>query len=122
MRVDAIAEALSPSNAVNILRDYDIILDCCDNAATRYLINDTAVHLGKPLVSGAAEKLQGQLFLLNLGKDGPCRRCVFAAPPPPGSGSCEVSGILGVVTGTIGNLQALETINIITGLSGSWPL
>ena len=74
--------------------------------------------LGKPLVSGAAQKYNGQLCTYNLGKDGLCYRCVFPHPPTPG-GTCEETGILGVVTGIIGNLQALEAIKIITGLNGT---
>lgn len=112
-------EPLEPGNAISLLEPYDIILDCTDNAPTRYLISDTAVHLNKPLVSGAAQKFDGQLCVYNLGPDGPCYRCLFSRPPAPEvSGSCEDVGVLGVVTGIIGNLQALETIKILTGLHG----
>jgi len=109
--------ALLPDNAIDLLKPYDIILDCTDNAPTRYLLSDTAVALGKPLVSGAAQKFDGQLCTYNLGEDGPCYRCLFPRPPAPElTGSCEEVGILGAVTGVIGNLQALEAIKIITGL------
>lgn len=111
--------ALLPDSAIDALKAYDIILDCTDNAATRYLLSDTAVALGKPLVSGAAQKFDGQLCTYNLGHDGPCYRCLFPLPPAPElAGSCEEMGILGAVTGVIGNLQALEAIKIITGLHG----
>lgn len=78
------------------------------------------MYLGKPLVSGAAQKYEGQLCTYNLGKDGPCYRCLFPKPPAQEiGGTCEEIGILGGVTGVIGNLQALETIKIITGLHGT---
>jgi molybdopterin/thiamine biosynthesis adenylyltransferase len=104
---------------MSLLQPYDIILDCTDNAPTRYLISDTAVALKRPLVSGAALKYEGQLCVYNLGEDGPCYRCLYPTPPAPEAmGSCEESGILGAVTGVIGNLQALETIKLVTGLQG----
>jgi len=94
----AVTEALSASNAVSLLNSYDVIMDCTDNSPTRYLLSDTAVYLGKPL-------------------DGPCYRCLFPKPPAQEmTGTCEETGILGVVTGVIGNMQALETIKIVTGL------
>ncbi|KIM84773.1 hypothetical protein PILCRDRAFT_817569, partial [Piloderma croceum F 1598] len=117
INVEAVTEALSSFNAVSLLSSYDVILDCTDNSPTRYLLSDTAVYLGKPLVSGAAQKYDGQLCTYNLGEDGPCYRCLFPKPPAQEmTGTCEETGILGVVTGVIGNMQALETIKIITGL------
>ena len=114
-----VQSSLLPENAISLLESYDIILDCTDNAPTRYLLSDTAVALGKPLVSGAAQKFDGQLCTYNLGEDGPCYRCLFPKPPAPEmTGNCEEVGILGAVTGVIGNLQALEAIKIITGLHG----
>ncbi|TFY83025.1 hypothetical protein EWM64_g981 [Hericium alpestre] len=122
VQIDVISSALTPANAIPLLSPYDIILDCTDNAPTRYLLSDTAVHLGKPLVSGAAQKYEGQLCVYNLGENGPCYRCLFPKPPAPELvGSCAETGILGAVTGIIGNLQALEAIKIITGLHG-WYL
>lgn len=124
-QIDAYQTALGSSNAEQILTPYDVILDCTDNAPARYLLSDTAVRLGKPLVSGAAQKLDGQLCVYNLpldedGKErGPCYRCLFPKPPAPEmAGSCEETGILGAVTGVIGTLQALEAIKLITGLHG----
>jgi adenylyltransferase and sulfurtransferase len=117
-----ISEALSPLNAVDLLQNYQVILDCADNAPTRYLLSDTAVSLGKPLVSGAAEGFHGQICTYNLGDQGPCYRCIFPDPPSPTRvGRCEQIGILGVVTGIIGNLQALETIKIIMGARRAVP-
>ncbi|KAF7322668.1 Adenylyltransferase and sulfurtransferase UBA4 [Mycena chlorophos] len=122
LTVDVIAEALVPENALELLAPYDIILDCTDNAPTRYLLSDSAVTLGKPLVSGAAQKFEGQLTTYNLGEDGPCYRCLFPSPPSPDLvGSCEETGILGAVTGIIGNMQALEAIKIIVGLHDKKP-
>jgi adenylyltransferase/sulfurtransferase len=120
IEVIIITETLSSSNAVELLSSYDVILDCTDNSPTRYLLSDMAVYLGKPLVSGAAQKFDGQLCTYNLGEDGPCYRCLFPEPPAQGvTGTCEETGILGVVTGVIGNMQALETIKIIAGLHGA---
>jgi len=117
--IDVHPIALDSSNALSILAPYDVILDCTDNAPTRYLLSDSAVSLKKPLVSGAAQKFDGQLCVYNLGDDGPCYRCIFPKPPAPEmAGSCEETGILGAVTGIIGNLQALEAIKLITGLHG----
>ncbi|KAK0204594.1 hypothetical protein DFS33DRAFT_668944 [Desarmillaria ectypa] len=122
LNLDVIIEALTPQNALSLLRPYDIILDCTDNAPTRYLLSDTAVALGKPLVSGAAQKFEGQLCCYNLGPDGPCYRCLFPIPPPPETvGTCAETGILGAVTGVIGNMQALEAIKIVTGLHDQKP-
>ncbi|KAF8920113.1 hypothetical protein CPB85DRAFT_1211772 [Mucidula mucida] len=117
LTLDVITEALTSQNALSLLGPYDIILDCTDNAPTRYLLSDTAVALGKPLVSGAAQKFEGQLCVYNLTPSTPCYRCLFPTPPAPETvGTCEETGILGVVTGIIGNMQALEAIKIATGL------
>ncbi|KAJ3744214.1 hypothetical protein DFH05DRAFT_1535507 [Lentinula detonsa] len=122
LKIDVIIKALTPENALSLLEPFDVILDCTDNAPTRYLLSDTAVALGKPLVSGAAQKFEGQLCVYNLGETGPCYRCLFPKPPAPeNAGSCEETGILGVVTGIIGNLQALETIKILTDLRDYKP-
>ncbi|KXN84563.1 Adenylyltransferase and sulfurtransferase MOCS3 [Leucoagaricus sp. SymC.cos] len=123
VRVDVITSRLTSLNALEVLSRYDIILDCTDNAPTRYLLSDVAVILKKPLISGAAQKYEGQLAIYNLGSDGPCYRCLFPKPPAPESaGTCEETGILGAVTGIIGNLQALETIKLITDIKPSMLL
>lgn len=122
IHVDVIKSRLTPQNALEILSRYNIILDCTDNAPTRYLLSDVAVVLKKPLVSGAAQKYEGQLVIYSLGPDGPCYRCLFPKPPAPeAAGTCEETGILGAVTGIVGNLQALETIKLITGLHEMKP-
>jgi len=122
IQVTAVEDALSSENALALLGGHDAILDCTDNAPTRYLLSDTAVRLQVPLVSGAAQKFDGQLCVYNYGADGPCYRCIFPKPPsqeaaPP----CEETGILGAVTGIIGTMQALETIKILTGLHDGKP-
>jgi adenylyltransferase/sulfurtransferase len=113
---------LTPSEAPSIFNDYDIILDCTDNPATRYLISDTAVLLRKTLVSASALRTEGQLMVLNNPPrapgdktGGPCYRCVFPKPPPADSViSCADGGIIGPVVGAMGVLQALEAIKVIT--------
>lgn len=110
--------ALTPLNAVSLLQSYGVVLDCSDNAPTRYLLSDTCVQLNKPLVSGAAMKFDGQLCVYNLGENGPCYRCLYPKPPRPEEvGSCEERGVLGAVTGVIGALQALECVKLITGMN-----
>ncbi|XP_057485015.1 adenylyltransferase and sulfurtransferase MOCS3-like [Actinidia eriantha] len=105
-------EALCTSNALEILRKYDIVIDATDNAPSRYLISDCCVVLGKPLVSGAALGLEGQLTVYNY-DGGPCYRCLFPSPPPTTACQrCSDSGVLGVVPGIIGCLQALEAIKV----------
>ncbi|KAJ6488683.1 hypothetical protein C8R47DRAFT_492054 [Mycena vitilis] len=122
LAIDAMSTAVTPENAQELLLPYDIILDCTDNAPTRYLLSDIAVVLGKPLVSGAAQKFEGQICTYNLGPEGPCYRCLFPAPPAQELvGTCEETGILGAVTGVIGTMQALEAIKIITGLHDKKP-
>ncbi|KDR79056.1 hypothetical protein GALMADRAFT_138015 [Galerina marginata CBS 339.88] len=120
--LDVMAVALTADNALSLLSPYDVILDCTDNVPTRYLLSDTAVTFNKPLVSGAAQKFEGQLCVYNLGPNGPCYRCLYPSPPPRDAvGTCAELGILGVVTGIIGNLQALETIKIILGNQDQQP-
>lgn len=122
---------LTPEAAPAVFQGYDLILDCTDNPATRYLISDTAVLLGKPLVSASALRTEGQLMVLNNPPrapgdktGGPCYRCVFPKPPPADSVvSCADGGILGPVVGTMGVLQALEAIKVITApeIDGACP-
>ncbi|PSS06116.1 Molybdopterin-synthase [Actinidia chinensis var. chinensis] len=105
-------EALRTSNALEILSKYDIVVDATDNAPSRYLISDCCVVLGKPLISGAALGLEGQLTVYNY-NGGPCYRCLFPTPPPTTACQrCSDSGVLGVVPGIIGCLQALEAIKV----------
>ncbi|KAL9664578.1 hypothetical protein QQ045_019983 [Rhodiola kirilowii] len=109
-------EALRTTNALEIVSKYDIVIDATDNAPSRYLINDCCVVLGKPLVSGAAIGMEGQLTVYNY-KEGPCYRCLFPTPPPTTACQrCSDSGVLGVVPGIIGCLQALEAIKIASSV------
>ncbi|KAL5548461.1 hypothetical protein UlMin_003692 [Ulmus minor] len=109
-------EALRISNALEIFSQYDIIVDATDNAPSRYMISDCCVVLGKPLVSGAALGLEGQLTVYNY-NGGPCYRCLFPTPPPTSACQrCADSGVLGVVPGIIGCLQALEAIKIASAV------
>ncbi len=106
---------LDSSNALEILEDYDIVVDGTDNFPTRYLVNDACVLLGKPNVYGSIFRFEGQVSVF-WGKKGPCYRCLFAEPPPPGLvPSCAEGGVLGVLPGIIGSLQANEVIKLIVG-------
>jgi len=108
------------SNAEEILRDYDLIVDGTDNFATRYLSNDVAVFARKPNVYGSIFRFDGQttVFAPHLG--GPCYRCLFPEPPPPGSvPSCAEAGVLGVLPGIVGTMQATEALKLILGLGDS---
>ncbi|PIN14020.1 Molybdopterin synthase sulfurylase [Handroanthus impetiginosus] len=105
-------EAFRTSNALEIMRKYDIVVDATDNVPSRYMISDCCVVLGKPLISGAALGLEGQLTVYNY-NGGPCYRCLFPTPPPTTACQrCADSGVLGVVPGIIGCLQALEAIKV----------
>jgi adenylyltransferase/sulfurtransferase len=116
VEVQTWAQALTPENAVDIMRDWDVVLDCTDHPKLRYLISDACVLLDKPLVSASALKMEGQLMVLNDPPGhGPCYRCVWPKPPPPESVvSCGEGGILGPVVGVMGTMQALETIRLLT--------
>lgn len=108
------------SNAEEILRDYDLLIDGTDNFATRYLSNDVAVFARKPNVYGSIFRFDGQttVFAPHLG--GPCYRCLFPEPPPPGSvPSCAEAGVLGVLPGIIGTMQATEALKLILGIGDS---
>ena len=108
-------ERLSSENVMRLFADYDIIVDGCDNFPTRYLVNDACVMLGKPNVHGSIFQFEGQAAVFYPGK-GPCYRCLFPEPPPPGAApSCAEAGVLGVLPGLVGCVQALETIKLILG-------
>jgi adenylyltransferase/sulfurtransferase len=105
---------LTRANALEICKDYDLIVDASDNFATRYLINDACVILDKPFVSGAIHGFEGQVSVFNY-KDGPTYRCLFPVAPEQGSiPDCSTNGVLGVIPGIIGSLQALEAVKVIT--------
>jgi len=117
--VECFPERLTSDNAFDVLRPFDIVVDGSDNFPTRYLINDACVLLEKPYVYGAIFRFEGQasLFAVN---DGPCYRCLYAEPPPPDLvPTCAEGGVLGVLPGIIGSIQALETIKWILGLGDS---
>ncbi len=107
---------LSSKNALDIIKDYDIVIDGTDNFSTRYLVNDACVLLKKPNVYGSIYRFDGQVSIFNF-KEGPCYRCLYPAPPPPGLvPSCAEGGVLGVLPGIIGTLQANEALKIILGI------
>ena len=115
VEIEAHEVRLSSENALDILADYDVIVDGTDNFPTRYLVNDACVLLGKPNVYGSIFRFEGQLSVF-WAERGPCYRCLFREPPPPGLvPSCAEGGVLGVLPGIIGSLQALETIKLILG-------
>ncbi|MCS6829809.1 MAG: molybdopterin-synthase adenylyltransferase MoeB [bacterium] len=106
---------LTRDNALDILADYDIVVDGTDNFATRYLVNDACVLLGKPNVYGSIFRFEGQASVF-YAKEGPCYRCLYPEPPPPGLvPSCAEGGVLGVLPGVVGTIQAMETIKLILG-------
>jgi adenylyltransferase/sulfurtransferase len=106
---------LSSANALDILRDYDVIADGTDNFPTRYLVNDACVLLGKPNAYGSIFRFEGQASVFAT-KDGPCYRCLYPEPPPPGLvPSCAEGGVLGILPGLVGVIQATETIKLILG-------
>src|SRR5689334_6967354 len=106
---------LTSANAMPLLADYDVIVDGSDNFPTRYLVNDACVLLGKPNVYGSVLRFDGQASVFSFG-DGPCYRCLFREPPPPDLvQNCADSGVLGVLPGLIGVVQAAEAIKLITG-------
>ncbi|HKK92093.1 MAG TPA: ThiF family adenylyltransferase, partial [Longimicrobiales bacterium] len=113
------AERLTSENAMDLLRDYDIVVDGTDNFPTRYLVNDACVLLGIPYVYGSILRFDGQVALFAT-EDGPCYRCLFRDPPPPGLvPNCAEGGVLGVLPGIVGSLQALEVIKWILGAGPS---
>jgi molybdopterin/thiamine biosynthesis adenylyltransferase/rhodanese-related sulfurtransferase len=110
---------LTSENALEIFRDYDVIVDGTDNFPTRYLVNDACIILGKPNVYGSIFRFEGQVTVFGM-PGGPCYRCLYPEPPPPGLvPSCAEGGVLGVLPGIIGSLQAMETIKLLLGTGDS---
>ncbi len=115
VEIETYEERLSSDNALRLFADYDLIVDGTDNFPTRYLVNDACVLLGKPNVYGSILRFDGQVSVF-WAKRGPCYRCLYPAPPPPGLvPSCAEGGVLGVLPGIIGSLQTLEVIKLIIG-------
>ena len=110
-------ERLTSGNALDIIAGYDVVVDGSDNFPTRYLVNDACVLLGKRYVYGSILRFEGQLSVFAGDDAAPCYRCLFRQPPPPGLvPSCAEGGVLGVLPGVIGSLQALEAIKLVTGV------
>jgi molybdopterin/thiamine biosynthesis adenylyltransferase/rhodanese-related sulfurtransferase/molybdopterin converting factor small subunit len=115
VRIETHEAALTSKNALALFRDYDVILDGTDNFATRYLVNDACVLLGKPNAYGSIFRFEGQASVFAT-KNGPCYRCLYPEPPPPGLvPSCAEGGVLGVLPGVIGTIQATESIKLLLG-------
>jgi sulfur-carrier protein adenylyltransferase/sulfurtransferase len=116
IQVDAYNILFNAETGPEIAAEYDILVDGTDNFPTRYLINDLAVMTGKPYVYGSIFRFEGQVSVFDA-RQGPCYRCLFPEPPPPGSvPSCGDAGVLGILPGTIGTLQATEVIKLILGI------
>ena len=116
IQVDSYNEPFTSANAIRIASDYDILIDGTDNFPTRYLSNDVCVFLGKPNVYGSIFRFDGQASVFDA-RQGPCYRCLFPEPPPPGLvPSCAEGGVLGVLPGTIGTIQATEALKILLGI------
>jgi len=111
-------EKLSSENILDLIREYDVVMDGSDNFPTRFLVNDACYFMKKPLVSGSIFRFEGQVTSLKAHVDGhPCYRCLYPEPPPPGLvPSCQEAGILGVLAGTIGVIQATEILKEILGI------
>ena len=106
---------LTSANALEILKDYDIVADGTDNFPTRYLVNDACVLLGKPNAYGSIFRFEGQASVFAT-EEGPCYRCLYPEPPPPGLvPSCAEGGVLGILPGLVGVIQATEVIKLILG-------
>jgi adenylyltransferase/sulfurtransferase len=119
VRVRTFETRLTSGNALDIIREFDIVADGTDNFPTRYLVNDACVLLGKPNVYGSIFRFEGQASVF-YAEEGPCYRCLYAEPPPPGLvPSCAEGGVLGVLPGIIGSIQALETLKLILGRGDS---
>jgi len=116
VEIDRHETALTSENALDILKDYDIVVDGTDNFPTRYLVNDACVLLGKPNVYGSIFRFEGQATIFAY-PGGPCYRCLYPEPPPPGLvPSCAEGGVLGILPGTVGLIQATETVKLILGI------
>jgi molybdopterin/thiamine biosynthesis adenylyltransferase/rhodanese-related sulfurtransferase len=119
VHVEPYETRLTSANALEVIREYDLVVDGTDNFATRYLTNDACVLLGKPNVYGSIFRFEGQASVF-AAADGPCYRCLFPEPPPPGLvPSCAEGGVLGVLPGMIGTIQAAEALKLVLGMDGT---
>lgn len=117
VRLNEHPEGLTVANAEALLAGYDVVLDGADNFPTRYLINDAAVRVGVPVVSGSVFQMEGQVTVWHPAGGGPCYRCLFPTMPGPGEvPNCEEGGVLGALVGVVGSAQAMEVIKLLTGL------
>lgn len=118
VKVEPFQAVLSSENAKEIISQYDVVVNGCDNFPTRYLVNDSCVLLKKPLVDGSIFKFEGQVTVFVPGQG--CYRCLYPAPPPPGLvPSCQEAGVLGVLCGIVGSLQAIEAVKLLLGIGDS---
>ena len=116
VKIEPMAQRLDRTNALDIIGRYDVVADGTDNFATRYLVNDACVLLGKPNIYASIYRFDGQISVFGA-PEGPCYRCLFPEPPPPGTvPSCAEGGVLGVLPGMVGTLQATEVIKWLTGI------
>ncbi|KFN44429.1 molybdopterin-synthase adenylyltransferase MoeB [Arenimonas oryziterrae] len=120
VRIDAVAERLDAANVGRLIGDVDVVIDGADNFPTRYLLSDACVQLGKPMVYGAVHRFEGQVSVFDAGRrpgDAPCYRCLFPDPPSAEEApNCSEAGVLGVLPGLIGLLQATETLKLLLGV------
>jgi molybdopterin/thiamine biosynthesis adenylyltransferase/rhodanese-related sulfurtransferase len=116
VKVETHRERLSASNALRIMSDYDVVVDGGDNFPTRYLVNDVSLHTGVPVVHGSIFRFEGQVSVFEPW-EGPCYRCLHREPPPPElAPSCAEAGVLGVLPGVVGSIQAMEAIKLLLGI------
>jgi sulfur-carrier protein adenylyltransferase/sulfurtransferase len=116
VKVVKFEERLMSDNVDRIFKDFDVVIDGCDNFPTRYLVNDASVFLNKPVVHGSIFRFEGQVTFFIPGSGGPCYRCLYPEPPPPHlAPSCQEAGVLGILPGIIGVIQATEAIKLLLG-------
>ncbi|HZV23570.1 MAG TPA: ThiF family adenylyltransferase, partial [Luteimonas sp.] len=119
-KIETVEERIGAHNVERLLEGADVVIDGADNFPARYLLNDACVKLGKPLVYGAVHRFEGQVSVFDAGRhrgEAPCYRCLFPEPPPPEAApNCAEAGVLGVLPGVIGLLQATEAIKLLLGL------
>jgi molybdopterin/thiamine biosynthesis adenylyltransferase/rhodanese-related sulfurtransferase len=119
IQIDTFETKLTSDNALELFKDFDVIVDGTDNFPTRYLVNDASILLGKPNVYGSIFRFEGQATVFGM-PEGPCYRCLYPEPPPPGLvPSCAEGGVLGVLPGIVGSIQAMETIKLLLGTGES---